>query len=136
MYPDADLLENVVNNYNREYFYNTHRYMYTNRDRHKEKPFIESWQRIRMLRHPGLEFFAGTRERPWFKMAKLCWKGREHWHPEFKHFDHYEPAYQPVKFRPQKWMTQVKKVTAPIPDEPEVFEGDMDTTINPYVYKK
>ena len=120
MRPDASLLENVGQNYNRESFYNTHRYMFSNRPRSVEKPSIESWQRIRMINHPELDFHRGLRERPWFKMARYDWRGREHWHPEFKHLDHYEPAYQPVKFRPEKHMRRVKKVVAPIPAEEEM----------------
>ena len=122
MRPDADLLENVKNNYNREAFYNTHRHMFSNRPKGVEKPGIESWQRIRMINHPELDFHRGLRERPWFKMARLDWRGREHWHPEFKHLDHYEPRYQPVKFRAEKHMTRVKKVVAPIPDENEIHD--------------
>jgi len=124
MRPDANLLENVKNNYNRESFYNTHRHMFSNRPRSIEKPFIESWQRIRMINHPELDFHRGLRERPWFKMARYDFKGREHWHPEFKHLDYYEPSYQPVKFRAEKHMRRVKKVVAPIPDESEIDNDD------------
>lgn len=124
MRSDANLLENVKNNYNRESFYDNHRHIFSNRPRSAEKPGIESWQRIRMINHPELDFHRGLRERPWFKMARYDPKGREHWHPEFKHLDYYEPAYQPVKFRAEKHMTRVKKVVAPIPDEDEIDNAD------------
>ena len=120
MRPDANLLENVKNNYNRASFYNAHRHMFSSRPRSVEKPGIEAWQRIRMINHPELDFHRGLRERPWFKMARYDWRGREHWHPEFKHMDHYEPAYQPAKFRTEKHMKRVKKVVAPIPDDDEI----------------
>jgi len=121
MLADADLLDNVKNNYNREAFYNTHRYMFSNRPKATDKPDIEAWQKIRMIHHPELDFHRGLRERPWFKMARYDYKGREHWHPEFKHLDYYEPSYQPVKFRAEKHMTRVKKIVAPIPDEEEIY---------------
>ncbi len=118
---DAGLLEDVENTYNREYFFHQFRAMYSNRPRATPRPFIEAWQKIRILDH-NLDFAKGVmRERPWFMMAKYDWKGREHWHPEYKHYDYFESAYQPKKFRMRKGQRRVKKVVAPIPDEAEEF---------------
>ena len=98
--------------------------MTSNRPKHYKKPETEPWQKLLMMKHGNREFQRGVRERFWFQMARVDHLGREHWHPEYKHLDYYEPAYQPAKFRvgSDKFkksgrLHRVKKVSAPLPEE-------------------
>ena len=121
---------NVKNNYNRQYFHETFRYMYSRRPRHHPRPTIEPYQRIYMINHPEQLLPFGLREQPWFIMKDYDFKGREHWHPEYKHFDYHNGPYVPKKFRPPKtnkteynpgsvqlWKNRGKVVSPPIPED-------------------
>jgi hypothetical protein len=67
-----------------------------------------------MINHPEQMFLCGNREQLWFKMAQVDFKGKEHWHPEFKALDS-NSQRQIKKFRKNKWDIRVKKVYPPIP---------------------
>lgn len=118
---EKKFMHNLNNDYNRNYGFKTHRHMYSKRPRHYAKPEIETWEQIYRVRHPEQTHTLGNRERPWYNMAKYDYLGKHHWHPEFRQFDYYMPAYNPAKFRPKgkKGFGRVKKVFAPIPDDVE-----------------
>ena len=42
----------------------------------------------------------GLREQPWYILKKYDFKGKEHWDPEFKHYDYHNGTRVPIKFRP------------------------------------
>ncbi len=45
-------------------------------------------------------------------------KGREHWHPGFKHWDHYETRHIPQCERPHKKAEgRMRKIVPPVPDQ-------------------
>ena len=123
-------LFNVKDNYNRQYFHEALRFMYSRRPRHHLRPSIEPYQKLYYIRHPNMLSPFGLREKPWFILRKHDFKGREHWDPEYKHFDYHDGPYIPRKFRPAKrnhyrihpgaktlWRRRGKVVTTPIPKD-------------------
>lgn len=123
-------LYNVKNDYNRQYFHETLRLMYSRRPRHRMRPTIEPYQRLFMIRHPYIMGSLGVREQPWYILKKYDFKGKEHWDPEFKHFDYHNGPRIPKKFRPAKRSpsqihpdgkflkkSRGKVVTTPIPSD-------------------
>lgn len=120
-------LFNVNDNYDRQYFHEALRTMYSKRPRHFMKPSIEPYQRLFHIRHPTVMSPLGLREQPWYILKDYDFKGKEHWNPELKHFDHHNGPYIPKKFRPPKrsqceihpgaktlWKNRGKVVTTPI----------------------
>lgn len=75
----------IKDDYAREEFHNKFRHLYSRRDPHLPKPEIQQYQKVQMIDNPELGFTQSyMRERPWFKLAKICFTGRANWHPEFK----------------------------------------------------
>eukprot|EP00095_Tigriopus_kingsejongensis_P003615 maker-scaffold49_size462716-snap-gene-1.22 protein:Tk03615 transcript:maker-scaffold49_size462716-snap-gene-1.22-mRNA-1 annotation:"28s ribosomal protein mitochondrial" len=115
----AKCLHDIQNDYNRNYFFKEYRTLCSRRlpALQKRKPIILPHEQLFKIRHKEQMFMDGNRDRPWFQMARTDFLGKEHWHPEFKHLDHYDPYYKPRKFRSHKKDRTWKKVVAPIPDE-------------------
>merc|ERR1712150_174040 len=95
-------LFNVKDNYNRQYLHEALRFMYSKRPRYHRRPNIEAYQKLFYIRHPNIMSPLGLREQPWFILKDRCFKGKEHWDPEFKTFDYHNGKYIPKKFRPAK----------------------------------
>ena len=123
-------LFNVKDNYNRQYFHEALRMMYSKRPRHRLRPSLEPHHKLFYIRHPHKMSPYGLREQPWFILKKYDFKGREHWDPEYKHFDYHNGPYIPKKFRPKRRNEHTinpgaktlrrnrgKVVTAPIPPD-------------------
>ncbi len=75
-----------------------------------------------MMQFPQCWFMYGDRYRYWHKMAKVDFKGREHWHPAFKHWDHHltrkldkVERRQPGKDKRSE--LSVRKIVPPVPNE-------------------
>lgn len=111
-------VHNLKNTYNREYFTDRHLFVCSKRAKHMPKPDILAYQRIFMINHPEQMFMIGNREQPWFRMAQIDFRGREHWHPEFKQLDHFR-SRQVKKFRKNKWDIYKKQVVPPLPEDHE-----------------
>ena len=117
---ESKYLHNHENAYDRNYAFNHHRMIYSNRGRHFPKPDIEMWEKVYRIRHNTMiGFRSGLRDLPWYKMAQYDKLGKFHWHPEFRQLDYYIPAHNPRKFRPEGkrkgWgYNRVKKVFPPL----------------------
>lgn len=122
-------LADVKSDYNRKYFFEDFRRMQARAAR-GERPETFAWEKLYRIEHPKIWHMRGWRHRPWYQMWKMDFKGREHWHPEFKHWDHYMPDRIPKversvdsSLRHLEWdkdmkhMRRVRKVSAPVPDE-------------------
>ncbi|XP_059096351.1 uncharacterized protein LOC131890916 [Tigriopus californicus] len=115
----AQSLNNVRNNYNRTTFFKQYRALCAREDRpfHLKKPVTQPFQKLYRIDHPAMLFSDGTREEPWFLMTKMDFLGKKHWHPEFKHLDHFDMPRVPKAIRKRLGIKKWKKVVAPIPDD-------------------
>ncbi len=72
------------------------------------------------MQFPQVWFPYGTRDRRWFQMSKFDYKGREHWHPAFRHYDYYVTQRIPKCEREDKKVFRKRKITVPVPDQDQV----------------
>eukprot|EP00096_Caligus_rogercresseyi_P004044 TRINITY_DN18173_c0_g1_i1.p1 TRINITY_DN18173_c0_g1~~TRINITY_DN18173_c0_g1_i1.p1 ORF type:complete len:588 (-),score=190.63 TRINITY_DN18173_c0_g1_i1:385-2148(-) len=121
--PEIQYIHQLKSTYDRAYFWKQYLSMnnphYMNNIR---RPETQPWEKIHLIDNPSNLSAIGLRERQWFLMAKYDFRGREHWDPEFRKLDYYEPPYLPVKFRKDRNPFKVnqyrtRKVTIPVPKD-------------------
>ncbi|XP_040574320.1 uncharacterized protein mRpS30 [Lepeophtheirus salmonis] len=120
LHPQYKYIHQIKSAYDREYFWKRYLTMNNPSMDNLKRPTIEPWEKIHLIDNPSSMSMLGLRDRQWFRMAKYDFRGREHWDPEFRKLDYYEPPYLPVKFRKtrnpfKRNQYRTRKVTIPVP---------------------
>lgn len=116
--------------YQRKYLLQTVRDQTARREKKMKKPEIYLWEKIFQIDHNTMPHL-GLRRRRWWQMAKLDFKGKEHWHPEFVSTDPSFPKYIPKGYREpwqrkgelnRRYSKYAPKLQVPLKDKLAVYE--------------